>query len=433
MRNYCRFLAILMGIFLSSCLYADKLDTAIQGELNQFYSQFRAAPAFSAIQVSVLLPRETTPRDYVAGTQSMNSDAPATTDMLTQYGSITKGFTSALILQYLHDHPSIINLQTTLLQLFPEQFKSRTWPAAWANVTLENLLNMSSGITEYPALNTFNPYDIYDMNTMVYGAAMKQMTEGCKIENGCFPTGTQYHYTNVNYILLGLILEKFYGQSYADILNQKILQTQRLQGNKIFYDLSYPNGYFSEMLNGYVGDIFSSPYLELGQNVTALNLTAPASAGAMIGNTHALANVLVDLFNNKILSADATQVFMQSSFIAETPAGQSLVHVPFSDADRVCSQIICRGLGVEYFYHPTFGPIYTHTGGTYGYSSIYMWFPKYQFIVVLTVNSTLSSVVQQAFGPAMLAITNDVISHITGQKINADIKLPVSFVMTANN
>ena len=163
MKNHLKLVALCSALLLTSTVFGnDKLDTELQGNINSLYSQFRDSPAFSAVQLSVLLPDEAQPRDYVVGTQSVeNHSISATTTMLTQYGSITKEFTSALIIKYIDSHPHSISLQTTLKELFPKKFKSHAWPAMWEMVTIEQLMNMTSGIPNYTDSLHLSPYPHY--------------------------------------------------------------------------------------------------------------------------------------------------------------------------------------------------------------------------------------------------------------------------------
>ena len=106
---------------VATAMTSNDLNAKLQGVTDQYLTQNQQKWGFSAVEVSVLLPHEETPRNYVVGTQVKNSSEIATTNMLIQYGSITKEFTSTLILQLISQHK--LTLQTTLYDIFPEN----TW------------------------------------------------------------------------------------------------------------------------------------------------------------------------------------------------------------------------------------------------------------------------------------------------------------------
>jgi D-alanyl-D-alanine carboxypeptidase len=400
----------------------DELDSQLQNDIDSLYAQFETSPAFSAVQLSVLLPDETEPRDYVVGTQSVeNPNVPATTTMLTQYGSITKEFTSALIIKYMYAHPGAITLQTTLAQLFPTNFPPQgDWPLAWRNINVEQLMNMTSGIPSYTTPVILNPYDQYTLAQLVDLMAVEQNTQGCILDNGCFiPAGSQYFYSNTNYIILGMLIENLYGQDYADVLNENILQAQQAQGNSVYYILKYPADILANMLNGYYGGSTPVPYLQPNQNVTDINLSVAASAGAITGSTHALVNFIYALFNNQILSEEQTTFLTQTGFVT-TPTDTSPggVPVPFSEAQEKCGNS-CYGLGVSYQYAPAFGFFYLYGGSTPGYNTIYIWLPKYNAVVGMTINTTSDDIYNYSITNTYLVAIQQVISHITSEPIAA--------------
>ena len=177
----------------------------------------------TAIEASVLLPNEKNPRDFVAGLQQKNG-APATTDMMVQYGSITKASTASLVLKLVNE--GTIKLSTTLYDIFPDKFDYNQWPEAWKQATVKQILNMTSGITEYmqPEITQhLNMYAAYSKEQIINMAAEYQKTKGCKAEYSCFPAGSSYGYSNTGYIIAGLIVEKythrdFQGEIYKTIL-----------------------------------------------------------------------------------------------------------------------------------------------------------------------------------------------------------------------
>jgi CubicO group peptidase (beta-lactamase class C family) len=129
--------------------------------------------------------------------------------------SITKTFTAALILQLVEERH--LSLDTEVAALLPEVVVP-------AGVTVEQLLRHTSGIADLlrplrPVLNTdterrFTPAEV----VAAVGPAW-------------WPPGTDWGYSNTNYVLLGMIVERITGQPFADVLQQRLLEPLLLEGS----------------------------------------------------------------------------------------------------------------------------------------------------------------------------------------------------------
>ena len=388
-----------------------QLDQEMQGDVTQFVQQQSTTGGQLAAQMSVLLPGHAEPQDYVAGMQTPQS--PANTAMLVQYGSITKEFTSSLILKYMLQNPNAISLQSTLAQLFPLKFYAGAWPAVWAGVTVQQLMTMTSGIPNYTMFTAFfNPNTDYTLEQIVQDVASEQDIHGCSAlaSKGCFAAGSQWFYSNTNYMLLGMIVEKLYGIPYNQVIYNDILQKQQGEGNTVYYVLNYSKPMLADMINGY-DQVGYPPYIAAGENVTTMPLEWAATAGALTGNTHGLVNIIHNLFNGNILSLDATQMLMQDDFI-QTATGQP---VAFANAPEGCSVVVgaCYGLGIEYAYDPAFyWPIYSYSGMTLGYITQYIWLPNFKMLFAFSMNEYSSSpTVLQSFDGMMSEAVEQAVSY----------------------
>lgn len=84
------------------------------------------------------------------------------------------------------------------------------------DVTLKNLLQMSSGLGQYPfGLNPFNG----DMNWLYGGDSTTPLLN---MPLADWEQGTRYEYNNLNSELLGLVIERVSGMRYADYLEEKL-------------------------------------------------------------------------------------------------------------------------------------------------------------------------------------------------------------------
>jgi len=126
---------------------------------------------------------------------------------LFHVGSITKTFTAALIL--LLDQERKLRIADPIdgwIDLPSSQ-----------GITVEMLLTHTSGIP-----------DILDLPGHAAQDSPEDSLAHIVKADPLFLPGTRWKYSNSNYLLLGLIVERVTGQSYADVLSEKILQPLEL-------------------------------------------------------------------------------------------------------------------------------------------------------------------------------------------------------------
>ncbi len=133
---------------------------------------------------------------------------PMTPESVLRLGSITKQFTAAAILQLAEQGKLSID--------DPVSKYYAAAPAAWSKITVKHLLNHRSGIPSYTGLPGF----FEKQSTLARTPAeIVELTQAMPLE---FEPGTQFAYNNTGFVLLGYIIEKVSGQTYADYLQQHI-------------------------------------------------------------------------------------------------------------------------------------------------------------------------------------------------------------------
>jgi CubicO group peptidase (beta-lactamase class C family) len=132
-------------------------------------------------------------------------DIPNTTTTEFRIGSLTKQFTATVIMQ-LREKQRLDLTDSICKYLQP-------CPEAWSPVTLHHLLSHTSGIVNYTDSrdNEKNSVMAWTPDEIVatFRSAPLQ-----------FAPGTQEQYSNSNYFLLTLIIEKITGQRYEEVLRQ---------------------------------------------------------------------------------------------------------------------------------------------------------------------------------------------------------------------
>ena len=132
---------------------------------------------------------------------------PLRADMSMRLGSITKQFTAVAILMLAEEGKLALNDEIT--RFFPD------YPTRGRAITVEHLLTHTSGIVSY----TSRPE--YPL-TMARDVSVAGMIDSFKNDPLEFEPGTAYRYNNSGYFLLGAIIEKVSGRSYANFLAQRI-------------------------------------------------------------------------------------------------------------------------------------------------------------------------------------------------------------------
>lgn len=154
------------------------------------------------------------------GYANMDWDIPNMPDTKFRIGSITKQFTSMLIMQLVEDGK--IKLDGKLTDYIPE-YRHDTGD----NVTIHHLLTHTSGIPSYtniPGVWTDSSKIHYEMDYMI-----KHLHSG-DLE---FDTGSEYKYNNTGYYLLASIIEKVSGESFENNLVERILKPLKMENSGV--------------------------------------------------------------------------------------------------------------------------------------------------------------------------------------------------------
>ncbi|MCX4673920.1 beta-lactamase family protein [Streptomyces sp. NBC_01433] len=149
-----------------------------------------------------------------AGVHDLVSGRPADPDARFRAGSVTKVFTAAAVLQLAGE--GRLAVDRTARHYLPDLV-----PARYGQVTVRQLLNHTSGIpaADLPGDTVEEWYaHRFDQHTprgMVASATAKERE---------FAPGRSQHYLNINYTVLGLLIERVTGDTYADQVGARVLR-----------------------------------------------------------------------------------------------------------------------------------------------------------------------------------------------------------------
>jgi len=158
-------------------------------------------------------------------------------------GSMTKQFTAALMLKLVDR--KILSLDDSIQKFFPDT------PKSWANIKIRHLLNHTSGFTyEYLSFKRPCPFQNQEQGLAIL-----------KKKNPHFAPGQTFRYRNMNYFLLGSIIEEVTGQKLPNVLETEITGPLSMERSGMIgasavgtgFNASQPACYFA------VGNMYSSP------------------------------------------------------------------------------------------------------------------------------------------------------------------------------
>ena len=168
------------------------------------------APLFKAGEpgASIIVTRDGRPVYRKAfGMADMASGQVMTPGTSLRLGSITKQITATAILMLAEEGKLAVGDDiTTFLPDYPTRGK---------RITIEHLLTHTSGIVSYTGKSGFEA-------TMNRDLSVAQMLSTFKDDPLDFEPGTRHRYNNSGYFLLGAIIEKVSGLSYAKFVEQRI-------------------------------------------------------------------------------------------------------------------------------------------------------------------------------------------------------------------
>ncbi len=179
---------------------ADRLQAAIDAQREQ-----RNIPGIGA---AVIFPDRSIWASG-SGNASLLSGDGVSGDTLFVVGSITKTFIAAAVMQLADE--GRLSLDDPIASWLPD------YPRAGV-ITVRQLLNHRSGIYNY---FEHPDYDVQVFATRRGHSWTPQEILDTFVREPYFEPGSGYHYSNTNFILLGLIIEEITGQTVGSVLDER--------------------------------------------------------------------------------------------------------------------------------------------------------------------------------------------------------------------
>lgn len=159
-----------------------------------------------------------------AGLAELGDDRPADARGHFRIGSVTKSFVATVVMQLVDEHRLRLDdpIEAHLPGVVP----------GGADVTVRQLLNHTSGLYDYMSepgysTNRWRGEDRFD------DYAPRQLLDVAFAHEPYFAPGTDWRYSNTNYIVVGLLIEELTGADYGDAIRDRILKPLRLRHTSV--------------------------------------------------------------------------------------------------------------------------------------------------------------------------------------------------------
>lgn len=317
--------------------------------MQRFLEQWRRAHEIPAIVLTIKKLPQNKMYTFVSGTTALNGNEKITANNLFQIGSLTKTFISAVILQLAAEGK--LNLNDTFEKWFPEYGR-------WQNITIQQLLNMSSGIYNYS-----DAIKWVDVKKDKRHWQPNELVDLAYKYKDYFRAGQGWRYSNTNYILAGMLIERVTAKRLAVVLNERLLSKLKLN-NTFYVPYTYPKLILERMALGYHNK----------DDVTLYSMSAYGAAGAMVSNSEDMAKWITLLFKDQVLPPEQHDELLKMVLVVNHPPIPAGSHY---------------GLGLYATNIPKLGTIWWYSGVTEGYISLFAWIPSKQAIITATINQRL--------------------------------------------
>lgn len=366
-------LLITLLFFFLSCSWAfEKIpdfDDDIKHILNSHYLAYKDKEYFTGISLSVYIPHQAIKNYYIGQEAQEKGSKKIDADTLFEIGSITKSFTAAIVLQL--EKENKLHLQDTLAEWLPTYRK-------WSHLTIQTLLNMTSGLPNYSDAALMNVEEFYHPE--------RQWSEK-QLINFVYPPGNLspplkpgYSYTNTGYILTGMMIEKATRNSFQKEIEERLIKPAHLSDT--FYPIpSIDKKVAARLAHGYGYNPYTNPEL-VGKDMQKSNLSWAGAAGALISNSVDVIKWIRALFvDNSILDQNQKKQLMQ---IVSTATGEPIQQTSSANPRAF-------GLGVSEGFDKDFGRYWFYEGETEGFRALYMYVPSNGIIIACIFNSAVNA------------------------------------------
>jgi D-alanyl-D-alanine carboxypeptidase len=333
------------------------VTAATRNALQKRLDQLRERYGVPGISVTLLFP-DGSSWVGVSGASDVAAETPVTASTSFAIASVSKTFTAALVLALAQD--GTIQLDEPVRTYLPE-------PKVNARITVRQLLDHTSGLRDY----FFHP--AIDRKLLADPSRRWETADALKhVGKAYFKPGAGWHYSNTNYLVLGMLAERVGGAPLADQVRARFLEPLGLRHT--WYQPTEEAS--TDGAHGYrfASGANDAPAIDLSDGSGFMPftsvVTAAAGAGGFASNSTDLARWVRALYAGSVLSEDSVDAMLGD--ISRTEPYKP--RVPY-------------GLGVQRLDLDG-APSLGHSGRLLGFRSAVRWLPDDDIAIAVLTNQS---------------------------------------------
>jgi CubicO group peptidase (beta-lactamase class C family) len=293
------------------------------------------------------------------GMANLELGVKMTPEHVFELGSITKQFTAVSILMLMEQGK--LSLEDEITKFLPD------YPTNGQRITVHHLLNHTSGIKSYTNMGDLISFARIDRTPI-------EIIDYFKNAPMDFNPGEKWNYNNSGYILLGFIIEKVSGKSYADFIQEHIFEPLGMKNS--FYGSK--TKLIPKRASGY------QPSEEGFRNADFISMTLPYAAGSLMSNVDDMLRWHKAIQNNELIKESSKKLAFTNTLLND---GKNTNYGYGWQIDEIQDL-----------------PSIEHGGGIFGYVTHGVYVPDENIYVILLTNRNGSSPQEIAVKMAALAM-----------------------------
>jgi D-alanyl-D-alanine carboxypeptidase len=371
MRHLRLALVLLVGFATTVCAQAPAPGSLSAAELTRRIDEYAAASArVNDFSGTILLARDGAPlflKSY--GLANREWQVPNTPDTKFRIGSITKPFTSMLVMQ-LREQGKLTLADSICLYI-------ARCPDAWKPVTLQHLLTHTSGIVSHTSSPAWQATSMVPHTT-------EQIVDYVRDLPLRSTPGERFVYNNFGYYLLAMVVEKVTGKKYEVALRDQILAPLGMADSG--YD--WPDRILAKRASGYEGRGAAL------RNTRPFDMQSAMGSGALYSTALDLLKWDRALYGETLLPAASKQI-MWTPVLGDYACGWEIAAAS------------PKTLG-----HARM----SHSGGINGFGANFIRVPELTLTAIVLSNNEAT--------PATV-MSNDILAIYYGQRVTLPVARPV--------
>ncbi|MGC4892375.1 serine hydrolase domain-containing protein [Micromonospora sp. DT31] len=228
-------------------------------------------------------------RDYTAGVGDLRTGAGIPRDARVRIGSNTKTFTAVAVLQLVGE--GRVDLDATVERYLPGVVRGNGNDGR--RITVRQLLQQTSGLPDYDDVLFTQPQDLVDRAHAYLDP--HRLVAAALTRSRSFPPGDRWEYSNTNYVLAGLIVERVTERPIGEEITRRVIEPLRL------HDTYWPHAGEQDLPGrlprGYVAVAPGAPWVD----VTRMDPSLGWAAGQLVSTPGDLRTFFESLLAGKLL------------------------------------------------------------------------------------------------------------------------------------